>query len=297
MDPNPEKFELTKNDFENCAINAFRSLFSNQEFSDVTLSCTGNKHIKTHKVVLSACSPFFRDILLQNSNPSPLIYLKGIDFQDLEAVVEFMYLGHTSVASSKLESFLASSKELQVEGLQTSNDEEKSIVLGSSFQYDDRQHDDDPTEHTSDNSGIGVINDKSQTSFELPNYDQSGTNDSLTPKLGSSKFKCDQCDFESLYRGNLKRHTEKVHEVLSKVYVDVKSEPIGENIVSLQEAEASSFNNQSFEQTVTNSSKVYKEVFQCDRCEFISKHKWNMKRHKENVHVEHVSQVDETYQE
>ena len=67
--------------------------------------------------------------------------------------------------------------------------------------------------------------------------------------------------------------------------------------MSLKEAESPTFNNQSFEQTVTNSRKVYKEVFQCDRCEFISKHKWNMKRHKENVHVEHVSQGNETYQE
>ena len=191
MDPNPDKFELTKNDFENCAMNAFRSLFSNQEFSDVTLSCAGNKHIKTHKVVLSACSPFFRDILLQNQNPSPLIYLKGIDFQDLEAIVEFMYLGNTSVASSKLESFLASSKELQVEGLLQGNDEERSLVLRSGVQYDDKQHDDETTEHASDNSGIGVIDDKSQTSFELSNYEQSGTIDCLTPRLGSGKFKCD----------------------------------------------------------------------------------------------------------
>merc|ERR1712098_259606 len=113
----------------------------------------------------------------------------------------------------------------------------------------------------SDYSGIGVIDDKSQTSFELSNYDQSGTIDCLTPRLGSGKLKCDQCDFESLYRGNLKRHTEKVHEVMSKVYVDVKSEPIGENIVSLKEAESPTFNNQSFEQTVTNSRKVTKKSF------------------------------------
>jgi len=294
----PENFDLTRNDFELCAKNAFRSLFSNQEFSDVTLSCAGNKHIKTHKVVLSACSPFFREILLQNPNPSPLIYLKGIDFQDLEAIVKYMYLGHTSVAESKLESFLASSQELQVEGLLLGNDEEKPKASRSSFQQpDDRQR--DTTVHNSGYTDVGVINDENQTSFEQSTYDLSRTKDYFTPRLGSDKFKCEQCDFETLYRKNLKRHADRVHEVrvISKVHAEVKPEPIRENIVSIKKAIASNFNNQSFEHTATNPRKANEEIFQCDSCEFISKHKWNMKRHKENVHADNLSKADETFRE
>jgi len=299
----PENFDLTRNDFEVCAKNAFRSLFSNQEFSDVTLSCTGNKHIKTHKVVLSACSPFFREILLQNPNPSPLIYLKGIDFKDLEAIVKYMYLGHTSVAESRLESFLASSQELEVEGLLLGNDEEKSKASRSGFQSDESRNDTTEetskysSEQTSNYSDVGIIDRENPTSFEQSTYDVSRTKESFTPRLGSDKFKCDQCDFETLYRKNLKRHTDRVHEVrvLNKAHADVKPEPIRENIVSIKKAVAGNYNNQSFEHPAANSRKANEEVFQCDSCEFISKHKWNMKRHKENVHAEHLSKSEEMY--
>jgi len=60
-----EKFCLRWNDFESNIGVAFRELREDQEFFDVTLACDEDQ-IQAHKVILSACSPFFRRILQRN---------------------------------------------------------------------------------------------------------------------------------------------------------------------------------------------------------------------------------------
>ena len=60
-----EKFCLRWNDFETNLSAAFRNIREAKDFFDCTLSC-GSRQIQAHKIVLSACSPFFRSILSQN---------------------------------------------------------------------------------------------------------------------------------------------------------------------------------------------------------------------------------------
>jgi hypothetical protein len=53
-----EKFCLRWNDFENNISSAFRELRDDKDFFDVTLACD-DEQLQAHKVILSACSPFF----------------------------------------------------------------------------------------------------------------------------------------------------------------------------------------------------------------------------------------------
>jgi len=77
----------------------------------------GHQHIQAHKLILSACSPFFRGVLKQNQHAHPLLYLKGVGFSELQAVLNFMYHGEVNVAQEELNTFLAVAEELQVKGL------------------------------------------------------------------------------------------------------------------------------------------------------------------------------------
>jgi len=111
-----EKFCLRWNDFESNISVAFRELREDKDFFDVTLACD-DEQISAHKVILSACSPFFRNILRRNPHQHPLLYLKGVKFTDLQAVLNFMYNGEVNVAQEELNSFLAVAEELRVKGL------------------------------------------------------------------------------------------------------------------------------------------------------------------------------------
>ena len=90
-----EKFCLKWNDFESNISGAFRELREEKDFFDVTLACDDNQ-IKAHKVIISACSPFFRNVLRQNPHQHPLLYMRGVNFTDLQSVLTFMYQGEVS---------------------------------------------------------------------------------------------------------------------------------------------------------------------------------------------------------
>jgi len=111
-----EKFCLRWNDFEANVSGAFREIREEKDFFDVTLACDDNQ-MEAHKVIISACSPWFRNILRRNPHQHPLLYLKGVKYRELVAVLNFMYQGEVNVAQDDLNSFLSVAEELQVKGL------------------------------------------------------------------------------------------------------------------------------------------------------------------------------------
>jgi len=111
-----EKFCLRWNDFETNISVAFKELREEKDFFDVTLACDDNQ-VQAHKVILSACSPFFRTVLRRNPHQHPLLYLKGVKYQDLLAVLSFMYNGEVNVAQEELNTFLSVAEDLRVKGL------------------------------------------------------------------------------------------------------------------------------------------------------------------------------------
>jgi len=120
-----EKFCLRWNDFESNISVAFRELREEKDFFDVTLACDDNQ-VQAHKVILSACSPWFRNVLRKNPHQHPLLYLKGVKYQELISVLNFMYQGEVNVAQEELNSFLAVAEDLRVKGLTQSNSGSKS---------------------------------------------------------------------------------------------------------------------------------------------------------------------------
>jgi len=115
-----EKFSLRWNDFESNISVAFRELREEKDFFDVTLACDDSQ-VQAHKVILSACSPFFRNILRRNPHQHPLLYLKGVKYKELLSVLDFMYQGEVNVAQEELNSFLAVAEDLRVKGLTKNN--------------------------------------------------------------------------------------------------------------------------------------------------------------------------------
>eukprot|EP00092_Neocalanus_flemingeri_P012672 GFUD01013656.1.p1 GENE.GFUD01013656.1~~GFUD01013656.1.p1 ORF type:complete len:326 (+),score=77.09 GFUD01013656.1:43-1020(+) len=111
-----EKFCLRWNDFENNISKAFGELRDDKDFFDVTIACDDSQ-LQAHKVILSACSPFFRSVFKKNPHQHPLLYLKGVKYADILSVLNFMYHGEVNVAQEELNSFLAVAEDLQVKGL------------------------------------------------------------------------------------------------------------------------------------------------------------------------------------
>jgi len=110
------KFSLHWNDFDTNMTAAFKELREEKDFFDVTIACEDSQ-IQAHKVILSACSTFFRNVLRRNPHQHPLLYLKGVKYKELLAILNFMYNGEVQVAQEELKQFLATAGDLKVKGL------------------------------------------------------------------------------------------------------------------------------------------------------------------------------------
>lgn len=116
-----DQFCLKWNNFQTSIITAFESLQNTEDLADVTLTCEGIS-VKAHKIILSACSPYFRTVFKENPCPHPIVILKDVFYIDLLAVLNFMYHGEVLVSKDQLKSFLQTAEILQVSGLNGYND-------------------------------------------------------------------------------------------------------------------------------------------------------------------------------
>ena len=231
-----ESFNLTWNDFETCTRKTFHDLISDQDFTDVTLVCVGNKQIKAHKVILSASSPFFRDLLLSNpQHPNPLVYLKGVQYADMLSIIQFIYLGQTQVEQNHLENFMETAKELEIQGLiadKKSRQEKpegkesevvkkETIWIGDQFQSSEMVDTDiaDSIVEDPENENHEAEDDSFQLSQFNPiieNYgymnNHQGTVQRKRIRSLEKKHSCDQCDYRSIFPQRVREHKMSMHE-------------------------------------------------------------------------------------
>ena len=132
-----EKFCLRWNELDSNLSSAVRDLRDSRELLDLTLACGDREEdqVQVHRVILSAASEFFRNLLRRLPHQHPVVYLKGIRQTDLEAVLSFVYNGEVNVAQQDLSSFLLAAEELKIKGLtqtQTGTQERRPSSLHTS---------------------------------------------------------------------------------------------------------------------------------------------------------------------
>ncbi|XP_066966991.1 zinc finger and BTB domain-containing protein 14-like isoform X2 [Macrobrachium rosenbergii] len=171
---------------------ALANLRNKENYSDITLACDG-KFYSVHKIVLSTCSDYFVEILSRTPCKHPIIVLKDIRQQDLEALLNYMYLGEVNVVQNDLACLIKAAECLRIKGLavpdepgqheEDSNNSE--VKRASETKHRKRRHEENPlgaeahppikkTSYTSSDDSVSsesgervVYNDTS--SYESPN--------------------------------------------------------------------------------------------------------------------------------
>ncbi|XP_064093066.1 longitudinals lacking protein, isoforms H/M/V-like isoform X25 [Macrobrachium nipponense] len=92
------------------------TLREKERYTDATLACEG-KFYPVHKLVLSTCSEYFELMFENTPCKHPIIVLKDIKPDELEALLSYMYAGVVSVAQNDLARLIKAAELLQIKGL------------------------------------------------------------------------------------------------------------------------------------------------------------------------------------
>ena len=208
-----EKFSLKWNDFQTTVSNSFKLLKQEKDFFDVTLIAEDQKQIESHKVILSACSSFFKPILQNNKHSHPLIYLSGINSTNLQLIIDYIYEGEVQLFQEQLDSFLDAAQKLQIAGLLTNQKDEieNDDFLTSKSEFNSSEVV-DVDEEKIEISGISSQEKKlrNKTVAAVSGHDQNEVNRKINEILVKEEdyYRCTACDKMSKDVRNIKRHVE-----------------------------------------------------------------------------------------
>ena len=217
-----EKLCLNWNDFQDLVKVSFGELRTDTDFTDVTLACE-DQSIKAHKVVLSACSPFFKKLFKTHSHPQSLIYMKGMKANSLMAVIDFLYLGEANVFQEELDSFLALAEELQLKGLGGNSEEKVPEHLTETFSHTERRAIVNQKQNVPERQTSNSLFKNEGNSFEramVMTYPQKPKLNSLIEPATMARIEsmiekrmdgnyCKTCGYTSKNPGHMREHVEK----------------------------------------------------------------------------------------
>ena len=113
-----DKCNIKWRDFQPHVANTISSLIKDKNFVDVTLMSNNYHQISAHRVVLSSCSEYFKNVLSNSNNQSHLVLcLDGVTKEELEDIVTYMYHGEVNINQNDLEKFLELAQKFVLHGL------------------------------------------------------------------------------------------------------------------------------------------------------------------------------------
>ena len=241
-----EKYSLTWHSYSDHLKNMMRELMMNEDYSDITLVTEDKKQIQANRNILGACSPFFKDILKKEKRSNTMMYLRGVQYSEMESIMQFIYLGEATFYEERTEEFLAVAKSLEINELCSAEveindepDDEPSIIT-------------DPEIYTED-----FKNSKNQIQQE---------SQEIVVRV-NGKYECEHCQTTYNKLCNLNRHKQSVHQG-----VRYTCEQCGHEYT------------QQCQLNLHIQSKHEGIKFSCDQCGYQATKQNNLRRHKKNKH-------------
>ncbi|XP_057332540.1 protein tramtrack, beta isoform isoform X4 [Microplitis mediator] len=169
------------------------SLLAREALCDVTLACVGET-FKAHQTILSACSPYFENIFLQNIHPHPIIFLKDVNDTEMKALLHFMYKGEVNVSQHLLPMFLKTAEALQIRGLTDNSVNNKNNDDKSSSPEPDQTQ---TSARHADSPNLQPHPEKRKRKVSGTNYDVSMTGGPPSERFLSDSQASSQCSYKS----------------------------------------------------------------------------------------------------
>ena len=213
-----EKFCLKWNDFTSNTSTAFGVLRNEDFLQDVTLVGDDSCQIAAHKLVLSSCSEYFKNIFKSNKHSHPLLFLEGLQSGEIRNILDYIYIGEVKIFQEDVDKFLAIGQRFKLKGLlgDVQNDDPKD----STPQYKPVP----PTVEPKDafeipiqkfhSSAVLATTDHEGQKLSFTEDDQWNLNEKLNQlleKTGDGRFQCTLCGKSFKTKQQCQFHIEGLH--------------------------------------------------------------------------------------
>ena len=212
--PHQEKSIFSWHTYTDHLRDMLKEMMTSNDFADVTLVCDDKKDIKAHRNILSACSPVFKNMLkIDQQSNHPVIYLRGIQHLQMEAILKFVYLGETSIHQDILTEFIQTAKLLEIREFDKSVEESRGLDQMIDDRLDDISIIDETSvqdENVRKNPNGRKIGNQNKAGIRGANY--------FRPKNIHDKTNmyCNVCDLTLASRVLFLRHCSTVHNIKFK---------------------------------------------------------------------------------
>ena len=205
---------------------SFKNLRNQKHFYDVTLVSDDQKQVSAHKVVLSACSEYFSNILKQNPHSHPLLCLDEVSSTDLNNMLDYVYLGEVQIYQEDLDRFLEVAQKFKLEGLlqQQGQDDTEELEELEEFQTLEEYKKEKIADAQMSNIKPEVKSLQRNSQIEKVSFDgrvlssPNELNDKIEQMFtrnSDNSYTCNTCDKTSRKRMHMKEHVEIHIEGLS----------------------------------------------------------------------------------
>ena len=216
-----EKFCLKWNDFQSNIAKSFSGLRGETQLFDVTLVGQDQKKLSAHRLVLSACSDFFKNIFYSNTHSHPMLYLDGVDSKEINLMLDYIYMGEVKIFQDHLDKFLQIANKFQLEGLLGGEDnkDENNMNIDQSNSEPSIRNKNDSYPNNSPFVNIlvktrHVKKEKLEQSLKVCDETFDASNSEVDEKFQElivregNVLRCTMCERTMTHKGSMKRHLE-----------------------------------------------------------------------------------------
>jgi len=252
------------------------------QYRDVTLVSNDYVSFKANKLVLSACSPILKTLLEENQNQSgsQCLVLAGLNHQDLESILNFVYHGELLVRDTH--------KKDEIKGWFQTLGFGNNVDYGEQSKFDQAQKIDKNIKkeviekalkkHVNTNNEIIKPQIKQSISSNHTRQNKNNFVKNIPPlkhvkteqkqaaeeSTMNATFLCDKCDHISTSNSSLEQHIEDAHDGEGLQYQCTKCE----------------FEGTSRRNLVSHTRMTHEGMtFRCARCDYTTKWRGNYMRH------------------
>ena len=226
-----EKFSLKWDAFQSNVSKSFQKLRNEKDFFDVTLVGEDGTHVLAHKLLLASSSEYLKNIFIYSKmyfqQSHALICLEGLQQDDLNNILDYIYQGEVQIYQKDMDRFLAVAQRLKLEGLtgdgEEQQEEEKDanyfqdeIVVSENYLQEEMTV---PENHSVQNKTIitpiiGNLRTKEKPKISIQSSDIHSMEE-LDQKIEESfsrdatgNFVCHHCNKTDKRKDNMKEHVE-----------------------------------------------------------------------------------------